>query len=272
VVVVSHDAVLNPEITRDAGGRWLTRGDIAVSQLSFDGVQHYDVGRIDPASDYARRFPQQQAVDGTRMPRLADVFALARSAGNDAVHFNIETKISPLQPARTVSPEAFAHALLQVVHDHGVASRVIIQSFDWRTLAVVRRAASAVATSYLTAEQPFMDNILRGAGASPWTDGHHVRRYGGSVPRLVRAAADAVPSASAVLWSPCAQDVDEGAVREAQALGFAVVVWTLNTAAEMQQMMALGVDGIISDYPDILRSVAAESGYTLPTPTPAMAG
>ncbi len=60
--------------------------------------EQYDVGRIRPGSEYAARFPEQQPVDGERIPRLADVFALVEKSGNRAVRFNIETKIDPLQP------------------------------------------------------------------------------------------------------------------------------------------------------------------------------
>lgn len=259
VVVVSHDATLNPEITRDASGQWITRNGLAISQFTFAELQRFDVGRINPACDYAKRFPHQQPIDGTRMPRLADVFALVQKAGNPAVGFNIETKISPLHPQRTVTPEVFARALIAVIQEHRLETRTAIQSFDWRTLAIVQRAAPQVKTSYLSAQQPFMDNIRARETTSPWTAGLHVSRFDGSVPRMIKAAGGAI-------WSPCSGDIDAAAINEAHALGLAVVVWTVNSEADMRQMMALGVDGIISDYPDVLRRVAGEQGYALPAP------
>jgi glycerophosphoryl diester phosphodiesterase len=261
VVVVSHDSTLNPEITRDADGRWLTRDDLPISSLTFAELQRFDVGRINPASAYALRFAHQHAVDGTRMPKLADVFALARRAGNDTVRFNIETKISPLHPQRTVAPAVFARAVIAVVKASGVERRVVMQSFDWRTLAVAQAEAPAIATACLSAQQSFMDNILAGETSSPWNAGRHVRQFSGSIPRLIKAAGGAI-------WSPCADDVDAAAVSEAQALGLGVVVWTVNSEAGMRRMMALNVDGIISDYPDRLRRVAGECGYALPPATP----
>lgn len=265
VVVVSHDSTLNPEITRDTlgagAGRWITRADLAISQFTFDELQRFDVGRIDPASDYAARFAHQQPVDNARMPKLEAVFALAHKAGNDTVRFNIETKISPLHPERTVTPEVFAMALIKLIQDHGVQHRALVQSFDWRTLTVVQREAPAIKTVYLSAQQPFMDNILAQEASSPWTAGLHVSRFGGSIPRMVRSAGGAI-------WSPCSNDIDAASVREAQALGLKVVVWTVNTESDMRRMIELGVDGIISDYPDVLRRVAGEQGFALPAPTP----
>jgi glycerophosphoryl diester phosphodiesterase len=261
VVVVSHDATLNPDITRGADGRWLTRADIAIHALTWTELQQYDVGRIRPGSAYALRFAGQQPVDGARMPRLMDVFALARRAGNVQVRFNIETKISPEYPQHTLPPEAFARALIEVIRREQLASRVTIQSFDWRTLQVVQQEAPEIATVYLSAQQSWQDNIRAGQAFSSWTAGLHVSSYGGSVPRMVKAAGGAV-------WSPYFGDVTRDAVREARQAGLKVVVWTVNTPRDIARMIGFDVDGIISDYPDRLRRIAAEKGFTLPVPTP----
>ena len=272
IVVVSHDSTLNPEITRDTStegaGRWITRTDLPIARFTFDELQRFDVGRIDPASAYAKRFAQQQAIDGTRMPALENVFALARKAGNSAVRFNIETKLSPLHPERTVAPDVFAKTLIDVVRHNHLESRVVVQSFDWRTLAVVRHEAPEITTACLTAQQPFMDNIRAREMSSPWNAGLHIRQFAGSIPRMVKAAVGKIRGA---IWSPCSNDVDAAVVREAQSLGLTVVVWTVNSETDMRRMMALGVDGMISDYPDLLRRVAGEQGYPLPAPTPVTA-
>ena len=262
VVVVSHDSTLNPDITRDTDGIWIKRKDLPISQYTCEELQRFDVGRIDPASEYAARFPHQRAIDGTRMPRLEDVFMLLDDAGAHHVRLNIETKISPLHPARTVPPEAFARALIFLIKNKYLERHVAVQSFDWRTLAVVQREAPDITTSYLTAEQPFMDNIQRDSASTPWCNGSHVSQFAGSVPRMIKHAGGSV-------WSPCSHDVTTANVGEAHALGLTVVVWTVNTEADMRHMMALGVDGIISDYPDVLRCVAGEQGFTLPAPAPA---
>ena len=261
VVVVSHDAVLNPEITRGPDGQWLERNDLAIHALTVAELQRYDVGRIRSGTTYAQRFAQQQAVDGTRIPRLTDVFALARRAGNNRVRFNIETKILPEHPQRTLPPAEFARALIALIRAEKLESRVTIQSFDWRTLQVVQQEAPQIATVYLSVQQAWQDNILAGSSSSPWTAGKHVSQFGGSLPKLVQAAGGAV-------WSPYVGDVTADAVREAQRLGLKVVVWTVNEESDVARMIELGVDGIISDYPDRLRRVAAARGSPLPAPTP----
>lgn len=260
VVVVAHDATLNPDITRDATGQWLKRDDIAIGDLSFAELQKYDVGRINPRSGYARRFPEQQALDGTRIPRLADVFALARRAGNKRVRFNIETKISPEHPQRTLPPAEFALALIALIRAEQLESRVTVQSFDWRTLQVVQQVAPQITTVYLTAQQSWQDNIRAGATSSPWTVGRHISQFDGSVPQLVKAA-------GGTTWSPYYGEVTQAAVREAQRLGLKVIVWTVNEPRDIERMIVFGVDGIISDYPDRLRHIAGAHGLPLPAST-----
>lgn len=261
VLVVSHDPLLNPDITR-TGGEWLPRNAaVAIRNLGYKALCRYDVGRIDPRSAYARRFPRQQAVDGTTIPKLTEVFALARQAHNDVVRFNIETKISPEHPALAPSPERFAKLLIAQIRAAGMQSRATIQSFDWRTLDIVQREAPEIATVHLSAQRDWMDNIRAGEPASAWTAGHHVSSHGGSVPHLVQAAGGKI-------WSPYFGDLTAESLREARLLGLRVIVWTVNEADDIRRMMALGVDGILSDYPDRLREVAAQAGFTLPPATP----
>lgn len=246
VVVINHDQRLNPAITRGADGRWLTRPGPFVFALTFDELQRFDVGRIDPSSDYARRFPQQQPIDGARIPRLADLFALVAKRGEQAVRFNIETKIDPQSPRTSTTPEGFARALIREIRSAGLSARTSIQSFDWRTLAVVATDAPEIERVYLTAEMPAMDTIQRGR-ESPWTAGLVFAEHG-SVPRMVRAAGGRV-------WSPWMGNLDESVVAEAKRIGLAIVPWTVNEPADIDRMLALGVDGIISDYPDRVRRV-----------------
>lgn len=261
VVVVSHDPAFNPDITRGPDGKWLQETGPALWRLDFRDTQRYDVGRINPASAYAKRWPEQRPVDGTRVPRLADLFALVRKSGNETIRFNIETKISPLAPGETTMPEDFARKLISAVRSAGMAGRTAVQSFDWRTLQVVQKEAPEIPTVYLTVEKGFMDSIQRDKPVSPWTAGFHVSRHGGSIPRMVKAAGGAV-------WSPYHAETTRDQVKEAQSLGLKVVVWTVNDPADMRRLIEWGVDGIISDRPDLLRRTAGEMGLPLPPPTP----
>ena len=253
VVVVSHDPALNPAITRDARGQWLpgARGEL-IRSLTLAQLQAHDVGRIQPGTPYARTFESQQPVDGTRIPTLAQVFDLVKARGADRVRFNIETKLSPHQPDDTVGPEAMTQALLEAIRAGGMAGRVSVQSFDWRTLRQVQKLAPAIPTVYLTVEGGSNDNVRDAA----WTAGFRLADHG-SVPRMVKAAGGAA-------WSPNAGALTEALVREAQGLGLKVIPWTVNDRAAMDRLVEWGVDGLITDYPDRLRAVLARRGMRLP--------
>ena len=260
VVVVSHDRVLNPEHTRDASGAFLEKAGPVVREVSYDELRQYDVGRIKPGSKYATSFPEQKPVDGERIPRLADVFELVRKSGDRKVRFNIETKIDPTQPGQTAAPEAFATALIAVIREAGMQSRTTIQSFDWRTLVVVRKQAPEIAVVALTDQQPDEDTMEIGKpGASIWLGGFDVDDHGGSVPRTVKAL-------GATVWSPHAMDLTPALVTEAQKLGLKVIPWTVNEPKDMERALSLGIDGLITDYPDRLRTVLKAQGIAVPPP------
>ncbi len=256
-VVVSHDSRLNPSITRDAHGNWLEAAGPAIHSLSLEQIRTYDVGRIRPDSKYARRFPEQRAVDGARIPTLEEILALAPRAGNAPVRLNVEIKSSPLEPHLTPPPETFARMVVDAVQSAGADGRVTIQSFDWRTLAHVRSLAPGIQTAYLSAQQSWLDNVQAGRpGISPWTAGVDVDDFEGSVPRLVKHAGGDI-------WSPFFREIDAARVDEAKALGLKIIVWTVNAESDMHEMIDLGVDGIITDFPDRLREIARKRRLNL---------
>ena len=244
VLVVHHDRALDPDRTRDTSGAWLAPPGPFLNALDLASLSDFDVGRAAPGSKIAKRFPEQVPRDGTRIPTLAEGLALGKRPGADGIRFNIETKVTPLAPEETAGPEEFARAVVGVLRSEGMLDRANLQSFDWRVLHEARKLAPGLSTVCLTAEQRWHDNILRSRpGPSPWTAGLDIEAFGGSVPRLVEAAGCAV-------WSPYYLDVTEEALVEAHALDLRVVVWTVNEVEEMLDLARLGVDGIITDYPD----------------------
>ncbi|MDM0104178.1 glycerophosphodiester phosphodiesterase [Variovorax sp. J22R24] len=253
VVVISHDTVLNPDHTRDARGAFLASKGPAIRSLQLAQLQAYDVGRIDPASNYAKAFRKQLINDGERIPTLAALFDRVREMGADQVRFNIETKLEPARPDETASPEQMVRALLVEIDKAGMSQRVTIQSFDWRSLALVAQQAPQLPRAYLTSPRTLKD--------SRWTSGLRIEDFG-SAPRLVKAAVG--DSQAPVIWSPAFNDLTLAQVKEAQALGLRVLPWTVNERADMARLMDWGVDGLITDDPAILRDVMSERGVPLP--------
>ena len=258
VLVVSHNRRLNPDHTRGPDGKFLETEGPAIRSLTLAELQRYDVGRLKPGTAYAADFPEQRAIDGTRIPALTELFDMVKRLGADHVRFNIETKVTPSSGAETPDPDTFAAALAKAVREAGLTVRVSLQSFDWRTLAAMRSIAPQIERVCLTVEALNFDSVRRGEpGPSPWLAGLDVDDFGGSVPRLVAAAGCAV-------WSPLYRNARPDDVAAAKALGLKVIPWTVNERSDMERLIALGVDGIITDYPDRLRAVMAEKNIPLP--------
>jgi glycerophosphoryl diester phosphodiesterase len=260
VVVVSHERGLNPDLARGADGKYVAAPGSPLVKLRLEDVKKYDVGQIRPGSSYAAQFPDQHAVPGAKIPTLKEVFDLVRKSGDRNVRFNIETKIDPNHPGESPDPQRFVTLLLDLVRAEEFSDRVMVQSFDWRILQLVQKLAPAIPTVYLTVQTGVSPTISLDK-ASAWTAGFNPAEHGHSLPRTIKDAGGAI-------WSPDLGDVTPALISESHALGLQVVVWTVNTPAEMARLIEMGVDGIISDRPDLLRKVAGEKGIALPTGSP----
>jgi glycerophosphoryl diester phosphodiesterase len=232
VIVVSHDPALNPDITRDATGQWLNGSRPLIHELTFDALRSYDVGRIRPASLYRVRHRAQKPLDGARIPTLREVLGLSEEAS-----FIIELKTDPRHPEWTADPSTLAEAVLEVVDAASATGRVILESFDWRGPAHIRRIRPEIRLAWLTRADTARDAALWWNGASP-------ADHQNSVPATVAAQGGQI-------WAPMAETLTRSAVVEAHELGLRVIPWTVNRRAMMRQLIAWGVDGVITDRPDV---------------------
>lgn len=261
VLLISHDPALNPDITRGPDGQFLAARGPVIWHTDFAELQRYDVGRLKPGTRYAEQYPAQQPSDGARLPKLEELFALVKKSGNPDVRLALEIKVRPDAPDETMAPQPFARALVDAVRAAGMAPRTTILSFDWRALQAVQQMAPEIGTVYLSIQRPQFDNIGAGKpGASPWTAGITHADHG-SVPKMVKAAGGRI-------WSSLHADLDAAKVKEAKALGLTVLAWTVNEPAQIARMMDLGVDGIVSDRPDLVREEMRRRGMALPAATP----
>jgi glycerophosphoryl diester phosphodiesterase len=235
VVVVSHDPALNPDLTRGASGAWLDGPGPLIRSLTRAELRAFDVGRLRPGSGTAVRFPDQAPIDGARIPELAAVLDALPDA-----RFTIEVKTDPGHPDWTAPPEVLADATLAVIDRAGAAARVILESFDWRMQRHVRHMRPEIRLAWLTCAETVRESAL-------WWDGI---ADAASVPDC--AAAEGGP-----VWAPDHTDLTEAQVGRARALGLFVLPWTVNDPADMRRLIGWGVDGLISDRPDLALSVAS---------------
>jgi glycerophosphoryl diester phosphodiesterase len=252
-VVVSHERRISSLECQDTGGNHYV-GQL-IKDLTLAQIQTLDCGTRHPADPSTDPFVgTQESVPGTHMPTLAQVFDLADRYGADDVQFNIETKIDPTQPGDTVDPVTFTSKVLGVIRSHGMVQRSMLQSFDWRTLVESKKQLPALRTVAL-AQAP---TIYPG---TPWTAGVPIAAdaWQGSL-------AGAAASIGAKVLSPRYQDLTDPLIAAAKQHGELVVPWTVDDKPTMASLIDRGVDGIISDYPDMLREVVASKGLKLPKP------
>lgn len=254
VPVISHDTTLNPDITRDAQGRWLQARGQPFNTLTLAQIAEYDVGRINPASRYARDFPLQQGVDGERIPTLAALFDLVKRLRADHVRFNIELKRNPERPQESPEPEAFVQAVLAVIQAHGMAARSNLQSFDWSVLKESQRLAPDLALAFLSVQRPRFNNLESGT----WSAGARLASFK-DAPAMVAAAGGKI-------WSPNFNDINQRVLERARDEGLRVIPWTVNEVSDMERLVDWGVDGLITDHPERLRAVLQQRGIGLPPP------
>jgi len=204
VIVVSHDPYLEPPVCVGPHLRAM------IHDLTLAEVREWDCGKI-----HNPLFPKQTPVPGTRMPTLDQVFDLA---ANNKVQFNIETKSFADHPERTPPPEEFARLVLEVVRKHHLEDRVMLQSFDFRTLHAMKKLAPEI---------------------------RRVALWEGDDRPFTQIAQEA----DATIVSPFYKLVTSERVRAAHDAGLQVVPWTADSPADWEKLVAAQVDAIISDDP-----------------------
>lgn len=243
VPVLTHNPSLMAAATRGPDGEWLEQDSKPIVQMSRNELQKFDVGGLRDGTTYAARYPDQAFLSGIKIPDLAQLVDMVQKPEFANIWLNIEIKSNPDRPNDAPPLPLLVAPVLAVIDAADLADRVLLQSFDWRVLAEIARQAPHIPRSHLTfatRNHPAMAaNVIEG---SPWMDGASLAAHNGSIPQVITSLGGAV-------WSPYFQDLTAETLAEAQALGLVVNVWTVNTRADINRMIDLGVDGIITDYP-----------------------
>ncbi len=222
-VLLSHDAHFNPLITTANDGRILTkenRDSFAIYRMTYDETQQFDVGLRPFAA-----FPRQEKIAVTKplLSTLIDsVEAYIKLKNLPPVYYNIETKSSikgdgVLHPA----PAEFVDLLMQVINEKNIAPRTVIQSFDFRTLKALHQKYPDIRLSALVQDDKSVDAHLQDLGFVP------------------------------AIYSPNTRLVNKELVEKCHRLNMKIVPWTANDKETIVALKKLGVDGIITDYPDL---------------------
>jgi glycerophosphoryl diester phosphodiesterase len=268
-VVVNHDRQISAQKCKDTAP--VTLGDPMypyvgkyIKDLTLAQIKTMDCGY-----QQLPGFPEQEQIKGHRMVELKDVLNLVKSYNARRIKLNIETKVEAGAPEQTAPRELFVRRVYEEIHASGIEDQVTIQSFDWGALKEMHKLAPKYPLVALT-NYDFLQ--VGKPGASPWLGGIDADDYDGD---FVKAAA-AVPGVTAL--SPVygfPQDgvvsnpefrfyVDDKMVSEAHKRGLKVVPWTCDDPATLEALMDMGIDGIITNYPNRVRDIMAERGMRLP--------
>jgi glycerophosphoryl diester phosphodiesterase len=243
-------------------------GQTYIKDLTLAQVRTIDCGSLRP-----EQYPDQRLVPGARMPLLSEVFDLVRAYRAHQVTLNVETKVEAGAPEQTAPREQFVQVVARETRRARMLDQVTIQSFDWGALMRMREVEPRLPIVALTNGQSFLQ--AGQPGASPWLGGIDIDDFDGSLQQQYVAA---VSSFGADAVSPVHGDPQGGTVndpgytpfttrelvRAAHRAGMEVVPWTINDRATIESLLDIGVDGIITDRPDLLRTIMAERGLRLP--------
>ena len=230
VVILSHEPYFNPDITTLENGKFIEKGKgptYNIYRMTYDDVKKYDVGlKAHPV------FNRQEKI-AVHKPALAEVIdsveAYLNAKNLPKIFYNIEIKSKEgFDNAFHPAPAKFVDMVMKVVNEKGIADRVIIQSFDFRSLQALHNKYPRIKTSLLIEKEDnrSLRKQLHDLGFMP------------------------------TIYSPAHELVNKNLVKELRKDNIKLVPWTINDIDRMKELKKMGVDGIISDYPDLFEKLS----------------
>lgn len=269
-IVMSHNPILNSDITRDENGNYIENNKYDIRLMTVDELKKFDVGIMDPnCGEYYDLHGKTQFTYDAKIPTLEELMQLIQSYGDKNIVLNIETKSYPDPVSagykNNADPKKFVEVFNNIVKKYDMEDRVVLQSFDWQTLIEMKKLNPNISTSALWQEQPSWgrnsESLRRyEKKKSPWLGGLDIKDYQGNPVKAAHAI-------GADIISPYHTEISKQDVDEAHSLGMKVVPWTVNNEKDMNMLLDMGVDGIISDKPWLLKQVLEKRNIKLHTPT-----
>ena len=242
IPVITHDFRLDPSLTKDNDGNWIEDENIKIFDLTYEELSKFDVGSINKLSRYGRRFVNQKPLKNQRIPKLSELLDLSSKNKSENLLINLEIKSTPDEENLTPAPEDTVKLVVDEMNLSNLKDKIIVSSFDWRTLTEIKNQYPEISRAYLTYQQVRGMKIKKTIyNRSPWMsflpfyEDHEL-------PKIIK-------SQGGKAWHPYRKDIAKKLVNISHQEDLPVNVWTVNEEDEMLKMIEYGVDGIMTDYP-----------------------
>ena len=242
IPVITHDFRLDPSFTKDNEGNWITDENIIIFDLSYDELLKFDVGALNKLSRYGRRFVNQKTLENQKIPKLSELLELSSKNKSENLLINLEIKSTPDEENLTPTPEEMVKLVMQEVNKSNLQNKIIISSFDWRTLTEIKNLYPEISRAYLSFQQQTGIKIKNTIyNRSPWMSFlPFFEKY--ELPKIIK-------SQGGKAWHPYHKDITKKLVEISHQEDLPVNVWTVNEEYDMLKMIEYSVDGIMTDYP-----------------------
>jgi len=255
IPVITHDFKLDPSLTKDINGEWITDENIKIFDLTYEELSKYDVGTLNKLSKYGRRFINQKSLPNQKIPKLTDLLSLTKKSQIENLVINLEIKSTPSQDNLTPPPKVMVGLILDVVNNFGLNEKIIYSSFDWRVLREIKEQSPETLRAYLTFQQQTGTKISGTIyDQSPWMDFMPLKNAI-ELPILIA-------SLGGQAWHPYYRDITKKMIQNSHEANLPVNVWTVNDEDEMLKMIEYGVDGIMTDYPLKLKDLCEKNNIS----------
>ncbi|KAB8154197.1 glycerophosphodiester phosphodiesterase [Kordia sp. TARA_039_SRF] len=219
-VVVSHEPFMNHEIALDVQGNSIPKSDelnYNLYQMNYDSIRQYDCG-----SKHHPRFPNQEKIKVAK-PLLSEVIQMAEAKTEKTIRYNIEIKRTPSNDEIfTPKVAEFVRLVIDVIQKHDLSNRVNLQAFDLETLEEIKKQAPSIKIALLVDGGESIDEKLQQLSFSP------------------------------EIISPYYKLLTQKNIENYKKKQFLIIPWTVNKKSDMLQLIDWNVDGIITDYPNLI--------------------
>lgn len=251
IPVITHNHEFHGSAVRGPDGVFLNGEHPRVASLTMTEIEGFDIGRLNAETEYGRRFPDQAQMDGVRVPRLRELLHLVSQPRYATACLMLELKSDPDLAQDDAARERIVSIVCNEVRDAEMVDRTLLHSFDWALLAECRRQAPDMPLSFLTQLQENEHDVGEDSAILVTPDF--------ADPQL--SVPDEVSKAGGSLWCPHFSELKPGDLARAGELGLRVAVWTVNEPDDIEAMIDLKVDAIVTDYPGRVQQRLSDRGF-----------